>query len=84
MEQAAVVRRKAMMHINERRLRQMFSDQGFCVREIRAGRHWVARVERNDGGLQFNVVVARTPSDRRFEHQFNKSLKRAEREALLR
>jgi hypothetical protein len=73
------------MHINERRLRTLFADQGYCVREIRAGKHWVATVERDDGaGVQFNVVVARSPSDRRLEFQFVKSLRRAEREATSR
>lgn len=73
------------MHINERRLRTLFSDQGYRVREIRAGKHWVARVERNDrNGSPFNIVVARSPSDRRFEFQFVKSLRRAEREATSR
>jgi hypothetical protein len=73
------------MHVSERRLRHLVADQGFRVCQIRAGKHWVATVERDDGdGSPFNVVVARSPSDRRFEYQFVKSLKRAEREALLR
>ena len=55
------------MHINERRLRTLFADQGYCVREIRAGKHWVATVERDDGnGSPFNVTVARSPSDSAF------------------
>jgi hypothetical protein len=44
------------MHVNKRRLRQLFADQGYHVREIRAGKHWVVRVERNDrNGSPFNV-----------------------------
>jgi hypothetical protein len=70
--------------ISERRLRKLFGAQGFRVREIRCNKHWVARVQREDGGPQFNVVVARTPSDGRFPRQFVKTLRRAEREAIAR
>jgi hypothetical protein len=72
------------MNINERRLRRLFHDQGFRVHEIRNNKHWVATIERNSGGPQFNVVVARTPSDGRFPRQFVKALRRAEREAMSR
>jgi hypothetical protein len=54
------------MNINERRLRKLFGAHGFRVREIRNNKHWVATVERNSGGPQFKVVVARSPSDGRF------------------
>jgi hypothetical protein len=72
------------MNINERRLRKLFGAHGFRVREIRNNKHWVATVERNSGGPQFNVVVARTPSDGRFPRQFVKTLRRVEREAASR
>jgi hypothetical protein len=38
-----------MTVIMERRLRHLFADQRYRVHEIRAGKHWVARIARVDG-----------------------------------
>jgi len=66
--------------ITERKLRTLFRDQGFRVLEIRCRKHWVAKIERDDGnGLPFSVTVSRTPSDHRFPHRFRMTLRRAER-----
>jgi hypothetical protein len=70
--------------ITERKLRRLFSDQGFKVHEIRQHKHWVATVARHEGGLLFNVAVSLTPSDHRFPHRFVQSLRRAERAASSR
>jgi hypothetical protein len=66
--------------ITERKLRALFRDQGFRVLQIRCRKHWVARVERDDGaGRPLIITVARSPSDWRFQHNFAQTLKRAER-----
>jgi hypothetical protein len=72
------------MTITEHRLRRLFRDAGFRVHEIRCRKHWVVSVARDGGGPKFSVAVPVTPSDRRFQHKFAKSLRRAEREAMQR
>jgi hypothetical protein len=72
------------MTITEHKLRWLFQDRGYRVHEIRRNKHYWVKVERDSGGPQFGVAVALTPSDVRFEHHFDRTLKRAEREALLR
>jgi hypothetical protein len=61
------------MTITEHRLRRLFADRGFRIREIRRNRHYWIKVQRDSGGPQFSVAVALTPSDVRFEHQFTKN-----------
>jgi hypothetical protein len=62
------------MTITETRLRRLFQDRGFRVHEVRRNRHWWAKVARQDGGPLFSMAVSLTPSDRRFEHMFERTL----------
>ena len=66
--------------ITERKLRILFSDEGYRVLQIRCNKHWVARVERVDGGRPLTITVSRSPSGC-FQHLFVQSLRRAERAA---
>jgi hypothetical protein len=72
------------MTITEYRLRRLFADRGFRVREIRCNRHWWCKVERESGGPTFGVAVSVTPSVAHFEQLFDKTLRRAERAAAAR
>jgi hypothetical protein len=72
----------ASMTITEHRLRRLFADHGFAVHEIHCRKHWVVSVARDGGGPRFHVAVPVTPSDRRYQHKFSQSLRKAEREAM--
>ena len=74
------------MTVTERRLRQLFADAGFRVRDWRCNKHYWVEVEREDGaGPVFSVAVAVSPGNTyRFEHKFKTTLRRAERAALNR
>jgi hypothetical protein len=64
------------------RIKRLFDARGFTVHSVRTNRHHVCRVSR-DGGPMITVTVSRSPSDRRFERQVEKSLRRGERERHL-
>jgi hypothetical protein len=69
--------------VTERRLRQLFADAGFRIRDLRCNRHWWVQIEREDGaGPAFSVAVPTSPGDdHRFGIDFRRTLKRAERAA---
>ena len=69
--------------ITERKLRILFSDEGYRVLQIRCNKHWVAKVAREDGGRPLTITVSRSPSGC-FQHLFVQSLRRAERAAAMR
>jgi hypothetical protein len=50
-----------MSVITEHRLRILFADRGYRVRQIRRHRHYWVQAERESGGPPFCVSVATTP-----------------------
>lgn len=71
-------------YITERRLHDMFARRGFRVNATRRNSHWWAWIARVAAAQHSPVAVSQTPSDRRFERQFDKSLRQAERAAISR
>jgi hypothetical protein len=73
-----------MAIVTEHRLRRLFADRGYRVREVRRNRHYWVQAERESGGPPFYVTVATTPGSTFFERTLGATIRRAERAATSR
>jgi hypothetical protein len=73
-----------MAIVSEHRLRRLFADRGYRVREIRRNRHYWIKAERESGGPPFCVSVSTTPGSTFFERTLGTAIRRAERAAASR